>query len=76
MFHLIKEISNKRTPEVALGLCQTSIMELFNKKKGAVFKYVWPFCYHQALKGNYFCKKRFIVDVWQGPKYASEHYWL
>ena len=40
MFHLIKEISNKRTPEVALGPCQTSIMELFNKKKGAVFKYV------------------------------------
>ena len=36
MFHLIKETSNKRAPEVALGPCQTSTMKLFNKKGSGV----------------------------------------
>ena len=25
---------------------------------------------------NYFCKKNFIIGVWQGPKYASEDFFF
>ena len=32
----------------SMFLCYSSLTQL---KAAGLFKYVWPFCYHQALKG-------------------------
>ena len=54
----------RKISEGYLGLCQTSVAELFSENI-------------KRLRGiNYFCKKIFIKDVWQGPKYASEDFFF
>ena len=39
-----------------------------------LFKYVWPFSRHQALKEMTNFAKNSTINVWQGPKYTSVMY--
>ena len=54
----------RKISEAYLGLCRIAIAELFYENS-------------KRLKDiNFFCKKSFITDVWQDPKYTSEDFFF
>ena len=51
LFNVYELHMRSRDWKTDLALCDCLFRSVKLSKSAGLFKYVWPFCYHQALKG-------------------------